>query len=154
MTLPTMTGADPCANRKDLVATDPESTERGALVAGWAELPGSDRGLTTAEALRLLRDNPAQYATLRAVLTTRSGDLPSPRSVGMKLNAIRGRIIQGRSLHTVPAGNNTQAWMVVGVRPQTGPECGLHKPGPRGLAPGSPAGTDRDRKAWNRVNRK
>jgi hypothetical protein len=107
------TGADPCATRKALVATDTASADRAALVDGWAELPGADKGLTTAEALKKLDENQALYAALRSALTTRKGELMTARSIGMRLNAIRGRVINGKSINGFDAGKNTHAWKVV-----------------------------------------
>jgi hypothetical protein len=106
-------GADPCASRKDLSATDGETADRAALVDGWAELPMSDRGVTTAEALRILRDNPGHYSGLRSTIITRSGELPSTKSLGKMLAKIRGRVIGIRAIHSVDAGKNTLAWKVV-----------------------------------------
>lgn len=105
-------GADPCASRKDLTATDTDSAERAALVEAWAELPGADRGVTTGEALKYLKDNPAHCSDLRALIANRSGDLPSTRSLGMKLSSIRGRFFGNRCIRSIDAGKNTLAWKV------------------------------------------
>jgi hypothetical protein len=123
-----VTGADPCATRKALVATDTASADRAALVEGWAELPGADKGLTTAEALKKLDENKAFYATLRSALTTRNGELMTARSIGMRLNAIRGRVIDGKSINGFDAGKKTHAWKVVehpkgGTKGTGGTDC-------------------------------
>jgi hypothetical protein len=112
-------GADPCATRKALVATDTASADRAALVEGWAELPGAHKGLTTAETLKILDENKAFYATLRSALTTRNGELMTARSIGMRLNAIRGRVINGKSINGFDAGKKIMAWKVV-TRPSGG----------------------------------
>lgn len=110
-------GADPCASRRDLVATDGDSADRAALVDGWAELPMAERGVTTGEALRILRDNPAQYSTLRSVILTRSGELPSTKVLGKMLAKVRGRVVGGRAIQSVDAGKNTLAWKVTPTQP-------------------------------------
>lgn len=107
------TDLDPCAPRADLRATDPDSIYRAALVKGWAELPGGDTGLTTAEALDKLKGQPQSYDGRRAVFMnwSRTSDLPSARSIGMRLNALRGRVIEGLVLES-KVSNNTQCWFV------------------------------------------
>ena len=44
--------ASSVAASRDGKAHDPETNFRRALVHGWAELPGSERGLTVAEAIK------------------------------------------------------------------------------------------------------
>ncbi len=111
------TGLDPCAGKRRILATDPRTVERISLINGWAALPGSEHGLTAAEALRLLKEEPnsPRFETLRAVLSewSRTGDLPTARSVGMKLNAIKGQVIDGKHFDCRADGRGTWAWRVV-----------------------------------------
>ena len=108
------TGEDPCVGIKLVRDNDPETVGRAALIDSWAELPGADRGITTAEAIKLVRDHPASYGNLQAVLMewSRTAELPSPRTVGMKLNGLRGRVIGGRRFASRDAGRGSLAWRV------------------------------------------
>lgn len=110
-----VTGADPCSPRRALRESDPETNARFALVHGWAELPGAERGLTVAEAVKLLTDNPADFRLLRDTLLERSrkDELPSRGSIGMLLKATKGRVVEGLAIQSVDAGLNTNAWKVV-----------------------------------------
>lgn len=109
------TGLDPCATRAELRANDPETIARAALLEGWAELPGSDRGLTVAEALRLVKADPdGRLTKLRDCLMewSRNDDLPSAKAVGQRLKMIRGRVCNGRYIHSTEF-QGTQVWKVV-----------------------------------------
>jgi hypothetical protein len=126
------TGLDPCRPRAELRENDPETSARRALVHGWAELPGSDRGLTVAEAVGLLNGSPGGYDLLRGALMERSrkDELPSRKSIGMILNASKGRVVDRKSLQRIDAGKNTAAWKVVqepgGTKGTSGTDSGLH----------------------------
>ncbi len=114
------TGLDPCATRAELRAHDPETIARNALVEGWAGLPGSDRGLTVAEALRFIKGDPdkenpdGRLARLRDCLMewSRNDELPSPKVIGQRLRAIRGRACNGRYIQSSEY-QGTQVWKVV-----------------------------------------
>lgn len=109
------TGIDPCETRKELVANDPETISRAALVDGWAELPHAERGVTVADALRIIRESPDLYPTLHDALMewSRNNDLPSVRTIASHLKAIRGRVCNGRSLQSIQVKARYQAWKVV-----------------------------------------
>lgn len=111
-----VTDCDPCATRDELRANDPESQARAAFIHGWAELEGNARGLSVAQAIQLVKDEPAHYETLRGVLLewSRGGDLPGARSVGMRLNAMRGRVVDGLAFEKVP-DTKIQRWRVAPV---------------------------------------
>jgi hypothetical protein len=109
-------GVDPCQTRKALYEGDPEALARKGLVEGWAELPGCERGLTVAQALRVLNDpeNAKDYLRLRDVLMelSRTDGLPSAKAIGQRLKAIKGRFIGGKAIQAVPY-QGTQRWRVV-----------------------------------------
>jgi hypothetical protein len=110
-------GVDPCATRKELQDSDPESLARAVLIQGWSELPNAELGLTVSEALKCLRDDAAgRYATLRDCLLeiSRTNDLPSPRVIGKRLLALKGRVVQGRCIQATPY-QGAQVWKVVRV---------------------------------------
>jgi hypothetical protein len=90
-----VTGINPLAVRADLKVNDTDSRLKIALVHGWAELPGSDDGLTVAAALKLLKDDSSQlnYPTLRAALAEISerSELPSAKTIGRVLTSCKGR---------------------------------------------------------------
>jgi hypothetical protein len=86
-------------------------------------LLGSDKGLTTAEAIKILEDNKASYATLRSVLTTRKGELVGARSLGMMLAKVRGRAVNHKSIQQIAAGKKTHAWKVI-EHPKEDPKGG------------------------------
>jgi hypothetical protein len=48
------TDSDPCGTRAEMIASDDGFNDRTALIEGFAELPGSDTGLTAANILRIL----------------------------------------------------------------------------------------------------
>lgn len=90
---------DVAATRKEIQGNSPETQELGALIAGWEEL--ADGGaISVAEALaRLAQGECADLKnTLGMMFGCRAGELPTPRVVGNRLRALRGRIIQGRRM--------------------------------------------------------
>lgn len=111
------TGRDPCRTNDEFRAADPEALARTALIEGWLELPEAEAGYTAAAALELVKENPARYQKLREVFMewSRTDDLPGPRSVGMRLKALRKRVINGKRLNSVD-DRGTQLWRVEYVR--------------------------------------
>ena len=107
------TEVDPCATREDLRANDPDTAVREAIVGGWAELPRSDKGLTVAAAIRLLQGDHQHYGTLRDALLglSHTSDLPSAKAIGVRLKALRDRVIGGRRLRSKSL-QNTHHWRV------------------------------------------
>jgi hypothetical protein len=109
-------GLDPCATREGMKSSDPEAIGRIALVNGWGELPNGENsiGVTASEALSILKEDKNKYDTLRDVVMgfSRNGDLPSARSLGMRLNAIRGRIIDGKRFQSKEAERGKLAWFI------------------------------------------
>ena len=112
-------GVDPCATREELRASDPAALLRAALIQGWSELPGADKGLTASEVLKTLKDDAAgRYATLRDCLMefSRTDDLPSPKTVGKRLQALEGRVIDGRTFRSSSDRNKVNFWKVEKVK--------------------------------------
>jgi hypothetical protein len=108
------TGIDPCASRDDLRAADDAAESGAAVVLGWTELPyGTSKGHTASEALKLLREHPEKLDTLRqAVMSwSKNDELPSQKSVGNRLKALRGRVFGGNHLVSTPY-QGTQVWVV------------------------------------------
>lgn len=111
-----ITGVDPMDVREHTKADDQDGAARTALVAGWAELPNSERGLTVAEAYKLLQA-PGQddkFTTLRAVLAELSndGELPKAKSIGRHLLNLKGRVVGGMKILGELDRKRTMAWRV------------------------------------------
>lgn len=110
---------DPCKAREDLRAADDTAENSGAIIEGWAELPpGTGNGHTAAQALKLVRESPDRLSTLREALMSwsRNDELPSQRTVGVRLKSLRGRIFGGRYVSSTPY-KGTQEWSVKTVKP-------------------------------------
>ena len=109
-----ITGRDPCASRKELVASDEETVERKAVIVGWETLLALiDQGLgnqeqktalTVAEAREgvekhAVATNPAIVAMREIfMIWTRDGKLPSARTIGKRIAKYRGRVCDGKCL--------------------------------------------------------
>jgi hypothetical protein len=111
------TGIDPCEPRHTLIANDEEATVFRALVAGWEKLCELHNGpMTAAAALKAIEQAPAgivELEALRDVLLSwsKDGGLPSARTVGNRLKAIKGRIAGGKALRSEIYNGNTR-WLV------------------------------------------
>jgi hypothetical protein len=107
------TGLDPCQTREELRATDPEVLARTALIEGWLDLPQGRTGLTVATALKYVKEDSMLYETLRGVFMewSKTDELPSARSIGMKLKALKGRVINGAVFRSREE-RGTQIWRV------------------------------------------
>jgi hypothetical protein len=88
------------------------------LLDGWFELADNIRGVTASEAIKALKEHPSNYHALRSVLMewSRSGELPSPRTIGMKLNAMRGRVIGGKRFVSPDGQRGSLLWKVETVQ--------------------------------------
>jgi hypothetical protein len=124
-------GADPCEAREDLRAADDTATNAAGIIEGWYELtstPDVDKKLTAAQALKLLRDHPTAYGTLREAIMSwsRNDELPSQRAVGIRLNTMRGKVVGGKYMHGDQL-KGTWLWSV-GIVPHggTGGTGGTH----------------------------
>lgn len=85
-------------------------------MVGWEEIDPERKGITTAEALRILKEHPDDYQMLRDALSefisTPAGELPSPKAVGNKLRHIRGRVVGGKALDSMPGRSGVTRWFV------------------------------------------
>ena len=112
--------ADPGATRTELVEqSDREAIALRELITGWDELDPDCFGLTTAQILERLSQQPDRYEQVRnAVLELcppQAGhSLPSTGSFGKKLSHLRGRVASGRSIDRRQNRKKTSAWFVTG----------------------------------------
>jgi hypothetical protein len=113
---------DPAGTRVELSRqSDREAAALRQLLAGWQEIDPEGRGLAVAAMLSELEEQPDHYATLRAALweltPPKDGRTWNPRSIGMKLHHLRGRVIGGKCLDSRD-DRGTAIWSV------TEPKCG------------------------------
>src|SRR5207248_1274180 len=116
------TGIDPAAGRRDLKDSDPERQSCAALVAGWHEVQTAleVKGMTSATLLKKLgeKDNAEKFNTIRSALSdlwpkVKPGELPSSGSIGMKIQAIRGKSFDGKRFEAIEAEKRAKVWGVV-----------------------------------------
>jgi hypothetical protein len=109
-------GLDPLATRERMRVNDVRRAALAGLVQGWGELPGATTGLTVAEALRYLNDpNKAdEFAILRdALLCDSRTDQLSPSTIGLRLRAARGRVVDGHCIQGDVGHTKVIRWRVV-----------------------------------------
>jgi putative DNA primase/helicase len=93
------TGLDPCATRKDALATNKDDLERAELVRGWKQICDHHKveGMSAGDVFYSLDVLVARvldpHKGLRDVLCTwtKDGSLLGPGTIGAKLRAMRGR---------------------------------------------------------------
>ncbi|OJW10324.1 MAG: hypothetical protein BGO49_07185 [Planctomycetales bacterium 71-10] len=111
-----ITNVDPLAVRAAIKAADMDAGARESLVAGWAELPGSESGLTIAAALKILRahGHDDKFTALRSALAemSKTADLPPAQVVGKKLKTLEGLPISGFVLRSDFDRTNTKVWRI------------------------------------------
>jgi hypothetical protein len=94
------TGCDPCKARAELVDSDEETTQRKALVQGFANLCSSlgRTHLTAAEMIDAVNDDPANNPELRSLFIEwgRDGKPATAKAVGKQLQKVRRRPISGQ----------------------------------------------------------
>ena len=110
---------DPEETREELRNdADNEEDALRALIVGWAELDPQRVGLTASKALELIERHPADYEIIRTIInknfTGRDGKWPSPRSLGMRLHHLRGRIV-GRKFLNCRSVEHTKHWYIAEV---------------------------------------
>jgi len=110
---------DPGKTRTELnTQADREAGALRQLIAGWVELDPDGTGLSVAEVLRRLADNPDGYDSLRNALwelsPPRDGKILNPRSVGMKMHHLRRRVVGGRFIDRKNERGNIATWIVCG----------------------------------------
>jgi hypothetical protein len=123
-----VTGNDPAATRDGLIADDPATAEREAIVQNWMSLcggPGEGRAMSANDALNMLKQvegnsgppgtgplHEAAHALHNTFTTwTRDGSLPSPKAVGHRLNQIRGQMTEAGAMDCRILGGN-RLWFV------------------------------------------
>jgi hypothetical protein len=93
------------------------ATLRG-LLEGWKQLDTDGQGLTAAQAVKKLKDNPDCATLLREVLAEafdlKPGDLPSAKRLGKKLASMLGRVAGGECFGQREGHGGVKVW---GVRP-------------------------------------
>lgn len=91
-------GVNPLSVQKTIRESDQGDNLRNALVSGWAELPGSEGGVTVADAIKLLKNHADKFGTLRSALMelSHNSDLPTTRSIGKYLTSVKGRVVDVR----------------------------------------------------------
>jgi hypothetical protein len=121
---------DPAVAREELAEqSDREAGSLRALLAAWHDIAGGE-GLTVPEVFRMLEANTVanrvddsrhghetlKWPALRAAIAEISGkplgQLPSPRSFGMRLTHMRGRVVGGRRLIGKPDRTGAIVWRV------------------------------------------
>lgn len=114
------TGLDPCAGRKVMIADDEETNAHRAVIEGWAEACkglGQTRA-TVADAMKEIALGLPSYSGIEAVFRSwsKDGSLPSPKAVGTRLKAYKGRPIDGKAFKSTPL-SGTMLWEVIILKP-------------------------------------
>jgi hypothetical protein len=111
-----------------------------AMLEAWPEVDPTGSGQTVAKALKLLKDQPGNYESLREALgefcPTRGKDLPEARALGDRLRHVRLRNVGGKRFNSRPAGRGVVAWFVEEAKP-VAPESGSGGSG-GSVSPGPP----------------
>ncbi len=154
---------DPADAREELAEqSDREAGALRALLAGWEEIAGDD-GMTIAEVFRRLEANtianriddgrfghePLKWTDLRAAIAEVSGaplgKLPGPRSFGMRLHHLRGRVVGGKRF-TARDHDGMKVWRVetaAGTKGTKGTISPLHTHAPARTHAHAPAREER-----------
>ena len=108
---------DPGSTRVALAqSADAEANGLAALIAGWRQLDSAGEGVSCADALRRLDDCPRAYDTLRTAILelcpTRTGGLPSAKSLGYTLRKFKHRVVAGSALDQRLDRNGIACWLV------------------------------------------
>lgn len=112
---------DPGDTREELRrASDREASALRAIIRGWAEIDPDGTGLTSAKIIERLEKSPDSYELLRSAVLelcpAQGGKLPSTRSLGNKLRALRGRNIGGKAIDCRDS-HGTALWSVQQIGP-------------------------------------
>jgi hypothetical protein len=114
------TGLDPAIGRGDLGDSDPDRQHCAAFLAGWFEVQTDHKvpGMTSATMVKRLTDaREDDYLMLRNAVAdlwprTRPGELPSAGSIGMKIQAIRGKTFGGLMIDKIAEEKGAKVWSV------------------------------------------
>ena len=133
---------DPAETRRNASKQDMGIQAFKALMTAIRAFDPKGAGLTASEMIRLITDsktcNMEMAETMREALAyicdTKTGGLPSPKIIGMKLAHIRERVIDDRFINS-KSRNNTSAWYVADMRTGTSGTSGTFSHRPRGKNP-------------------
>jgi putative DNA primase/helicase len=125
------TGEDPAIGREDLTESDPEREHCAAFVEGWFGVQTAEKdrkGMTSAQMLKEVKDFPDKYQIIRDAMGNlwpkiKTGELPSSGSIGMKIQAIRGKVFGDKRFQLVGEEKKVKRWSVV-VVPKSGGSSG------------------------------
>jgi hypothetical protein len=109
------TGLDCCATLRTAANEAPERLAKIALLAGWRELPGgADSGITVANALKEVHEHTDKFQTLRDALLHfgRKGKPADARSIGNRIRAIKGNLIDGMKFVEAAEEHHAKLWSV------------------------------------------
>jgi hypothetical protein len=116
-----VTGWDPFGTRADVKKSDRTARIREALLAGWIEVGGEKIAMTVANAFANLESDKSKvwYPTLRAALAeiADKGDMPSAKTLGKWLGAMRDVPINGKRIVDKPDRTGISKWLVVAASP-------------------------------------
>ena len=115
------TGIDPAIGRETLVDSDQTNEYHTAFVDGWHEvqLSQNSNGMTTGDMRKALADpdNAERFTKIRDAISglwprLKTEDLPTPGSIGKKIQAIRGKWHRGKKFARITAADHTNVWSV------------------------------------------
>lgn len=107
--------------------TDAEGAAFEAFLNAWLELDPKGAGLTAAEAIGLIKDNPADYLGTREAFIEfcagKDGELPEPRKLGDKLRYHKGRVRGGMCIEKAGSDGHAKVsrWKVTRVMSRRSP---------------------------------
>jgi primase-helicase-like zinc-binding protein len=105
---------DPGATRQEVrEQSDREAGLLRQLLAAWESADPSGYGMTVAEAIRAAADGNQLLQDAFSEIGT-PGKPPNPRSIGMKLHHMRGRVAGGKHFDRRTNSTNTVIWRVEG----------------------------------------
>jgi primase-polymerase (primpol)-like protein len=121
------TGHDPAVGRKDLEESDPERQHCAAFVEGWHEVQTAKQsgGMTSADMLKFVKnDSAGLFDVIRNAMgemwpKVKAGELPSAGSIGMKIQAIRGKVFGDKRFELASEVKRAKVWKVV-IIPKSG----------------------------------
>lgn len=108
---------DPAATREAFVSfADREAGALEDLIAAWEEMDGLRTGLTVQTVLTALDASPGKHERMRSAIAelvpTPPRTLPSARSLGMRIQHLRGRVVGGKCIDRAN-GKSPVLWRVV-----------------------------------------
>ena len=110
---------DPAIGRKDLRASDPDRQNCIALIEGWYEVQTdlNVRAMTSAELIKAVKEHPERYPTIQNAFSamwpkTKTGELPSTGTIGMKIQAIRDKPLGDKRFKLSGVEHQAKLWTV------------------------------------------